>query len=58
MKVWPIYMTARVCKANVLPTGDHRDFGFLVNAPERADELMIQPIANFGCAESSHMTLS
>jgi hypothetical protein len=31
----PIVRAAHACKANVLLTGDHRDFGFLMNAPER-----------------------
>jgi hypothetical protein len=31
----------------VLLTGDHRDFGFLMNAPELGDVLLIQPVADF-----------
>ena len=46
-KDWPIYRAAHACKANVLLTGDHRDFGFLMNAPELADGLLIQPVADF-----------
>ena len=46
-KDWPIYRAAHACKANVLLTGDHRDFGFLMNAPELAMELLIQPVADF-----------
>lgn len=34
-------------KATVLLTGDHRDFGFLMNAPELANGLLIQPVADF-----------
>ena len=33
-KDWPIYRAACACKADVLLTGDLRDFGFLMNAPE------------------------
>lgn len=46
-KDWPIYRAAHACKANVLLTGDHRDFGFLMNAPELGDGLLIQPVADF-----------
>jgi len=46
-KDWPIYRAAHACRANVLLTGDHRDFGFLMNAPELADGLLIQPVADF-----------
>ena len=27
-KDWPIYRAAHACKADVMLTGDHRDFGF------------------------------
>ena len=47
VKDWPIYRAAHACKANVLLTGDRRDFGFLMNAPEPADGLLIQPVADF-----------
>ena len=47
VKDWPIYRAAHACKANVLLTGDRRDFGFLMNAPELADGLLIQPVADF-----------
>ena len=43
----PIYRAALGCKADVLLTGDLRDFGFLMNAPERADGLLIQTVADF-----------
>lgn len=33
--------------ADVLLTGDLRDFGFLMNAPERSDGLLIQTVADF-----------
>lgn len=46
-KDWPIYRAAHACKADVMLTGDHRDFGFLMNAPERANGLLIQPVADF-----------
>ena len=46
-KDWPIYRAAHACKAHVLLTGDHRDFGFLMNAPELANGLLIQPVADF-----------
>ena len=46
-KDWPIYRAAHACKANVLLTGDRHDFGFLMNAPELADGLLIQPVADF-----------
>jgi len=46
-KDWPIYRAAPACRANVLLTGDHRDFGFLMNAPELANGLLIQPVADF-----------
>jgi predicted nucleic acid-binding protein len=46
-KDWPIYRAAHACKATVLLTGDHRDFGFLMNAPELANGLLIQSVANF-----------
>lgn len=43
----PIYRAAHACKANVLLTGDRRDFGFLMNAPALANGLLIQPVADF-----------
>ena len=46
-KDWPIYRAAHACKATVLLTGDHRDFGFLMNSPELANGLLIQPVADF-----------
>lgn len=46
-KDWPIYRAAHACKATLLLTGDHRDFGFLMNAPELANGLLIQPVADF-----------
>lgn len=43
----PIYQAALACKAQVLLTGDVRDFGFLMNAPEQADGLRVQTVADF-----------
>ena len=42
-----IFRAAIGCQANVLLTGDLRDFGFLMNAPERSDGLLIQTVADF-----------
>lgn len=52
-KDWPIYRAAHTCKANVLQTGDHRDFGFLMKAPELANGLLIQPVADFLVAQGA-----
>ena len=35
---------AHACKAKVLLTGDLRNFGFLMNAPELDDGLLIQTL--------------
>jgi predicted nucleic acid-binding protein len=43
----PIYRAARACKADVLLTGDIRDFGFLMNAPGRTEGMYIQTVADF-----------
>ena len=43
----PIFRAARGCCADVLLTGDIRDFGFLMNAAEKASGLMIQTVAEF-----------
>ena len=43
----PIFRAARACRADVLLTGDLRDFGFLMNAPAKADGLLIQTVAEF-----------
>jgi predicted nucleic acid-binding protein len=43
----PIYRAAHLCKADVLLTGDIRDFGFLMNDREKADGLLIQTVADF-----------
>ncbi len=43
----PIFCAALACRADVLLTGDLRDFGFLMNAPEKAGGLLIQTVADF-----------
>ncbi len=43
----PIFRAARGCRAKVLLTGDIRDFGFLMNAPEKTGGLLIQTVAEF-----------
>jgi predicted nucleic acid-binding protein len=43
----PIYQAARACKADVLLTGDIRDFGFLMNDREKANGLQVQTVAEF-----------
>jgi predicted nucleic acid-binding protein len=46
-KECPIYRAALACKADVLLTGDIRDFGFLINDREKADGMWIQTVAEF-----------
>jgi len=43
----PIYRAARGCQADVLLTGDVRDFGFLMNAPDKTEGMCIQKVADF-----------
>lgn len=43
----PIFRAAQGCRADVLLTGDIRDFGFLMNAPEKTRGLLIQTVAEF-----------
>jgi len=43
----PIYRAARGCQADVLLTGDIRDFGFLMNNRKKAEGLLIQTVADF-----------
>ena len=43
----PIFCAALACRADVLLTGDLRDFGFLMNAPEKTGGLLIQTVADF-----------
>jgi predicted nucleic acid-binding protein len=46
-KDWPIYRAAHACKADVLLTSDLRDFGPLMNQPERCSGLLIKTVAEF-----------
>jgi uncharacterized protein len=43
----PIYLAAHACKADVLLTGDLRDFGHLMHSPELTSGLLIQTVADF-----------
>ena len=43
----PIYLAAHACKADVLLTGDLRDFGHLMHAPELTNGLLFQTVADF-----------
>jgi len=43
----PIYRAARACQADVLLTGDIRDFGFLMNDRKKANGLLVQTVADF-----------
>ncbi len=43
----PINRAALACKADILLTGDIRDFGFLMNDRAKADGLLIQTVADF-----------
>jgi predicted nucleic acid-binding protein len=43
----PIYRAARGCKADILLTGDIRDFGFLMNDSRKAGGMLIQTVADF-----------
>jgi predicted nucleic acid-binding protein len=43
----PIYRAAHACRADVLLTGDLRDFGFLMNDRSKAGGLPIQTAADF-----------
>ncbi|MBK7765311.1 MAG: DNA-binding protein [Sulfuritalea sp.] len=43
----PILRAALGCCADVLLTGDLRDFGLLMNAPEKTGGLLIQTVAAF-----------
>lgn len=46
-KDWPIYRAAIGCRADILLTGDIKDFGFLMNDPTRTDGLLIQTVSDF-----------
>ena len=39
--------TFQACKAYVLFKGDIHDFGFLMNAPNKTERLLIQTVAGF-----------
>ncbi|MEA1049040.1 PIN domain-containing protein [Lamprobacter modestohalophilus] len=54
----PIYRAARACQADVLLTGDIRDFGFLMNAPDKTEGMCIQTVAEFLERLSSSMSSS
>ena len=43
----PIYRAARGCQADVLLTGDIRDFGFLMKDRKKAGGMLIQTVADF-----------
>lgn len=43
----PIYRAAHACRADVLLTGDLRDFGFLMNDRNKTGSLLIQTVADF-----------
>lgn len=43
----PIYRAAHTCRADVLLTGDLRDFGFLMNDRNKVGGLLIQTVADF-----------
>jgi predicted nucleic acid-binding protein len=43
----PIYRAARACSAQVLLTGDVRDFGFLMNVHDKAANMTVQTVADF-----------
>jgi len=43
----PIYRAAHACRADVLLTGDLRDFGFLMNDRNKAGGLLVQTVADF-----------
>ena len=43
----PIYRAAHACRADVLLTGDLRDFGFMMNVREAAGGLLVQTVADF-----------
>ena len=46
-KDWPIVRAAHACQADSLITGELRDFGALMNAPERCGGLLIQTVADW-----------
>ena len=46
-KDWPIYRAAIGCRADILLTGDIKDFGFLMNDPTKTNGLLIQTVSEF-----------
>jgi len=46
-KDWPIYRAAIGCRADILLTGDIKDFGFLMNDPTKTNGLLIQTVSDF-----------
>ena len=55
-KDWPIYRAAIGCRADILLTGDIKDFGFLMNDPTKTDGLLIQTVSDFlaGLVSNQH----
>ena len=43
----PIYRAAHACRADVLLTGDLRDFGPFMNQPQPTGGLLIQTVASY-----------
>jgi predicted nucleic acid-binding protein len=43
----PIYRAAHACRADVLLTGDVRDFGFLMEDRAQADGMRVETVARF-----------
>ena len=55
-KDWPIYRAAIGCRADILLTGDVKDFGFLMNDPTKTNGLLIQTVSDFlsGLGSNQH----
>jgi len=55
-KDWPIYRAAIGCRADILLTGDIKDFGFLMNDPTKTNGLLIQTVSDFlsGLGSNQH----
>jgi len=47
VKDCPIYRAAMICQADVLLTGDLRDFGFLMNDRSKANGILVQTVGDF-----------
>ena len=43
----PIYRAAHACRADILLTGDLRDFGFMMNDRNKAGGMLVQTVADF-----------